>query len=75
MAPAVLRGKFDEMGRREREPGGWPLALMKPSSGADILKAAINREEILPLEVRALFLFTAGLFLLSLRRIRRKWVL
>jgi ABC-2 type transport system permease protein len=45
--------------------------------GADILKAAINGEGILPLWLSfpVLLLFGAGLFLFSLRNIKRKWVL
>jgi ABC-2 type transport system permease protein len=45
--------------------------------GADILKAAISREGVLPLWVSfpVLLLFTVGLFLASLHNIRRKWVL
>lgn len=55
-----------------------PLSFLLPLTyGADILKAAINREGILPLGVSfpVLLLFAGGLFLLSLRNIKRKWVL
>ncbi|MBN2325338.1 MAG: ABC transporter permease [Spirochaetes bacterium] len=55
-----------------------PLSFALPLTyGADILKAAINRNGILPLWVSfpALLLFATGLFLFSLRNIRRKWVL
>ena len=55
-----------------------PLSFLLPLTyGVDILKAAINREGILPLWVSfpVLLLFAAGLFLFSLRNIRRKWVL
>jgi ABC-2 type transport system permease protein len=55
-----------------------PLSFLLPLTyGADILKAAVNREGILPLGVSfpVLLLFAAGLFLLSLRNIKRKWVL
>jgi ABC-2 type transport system permease protein len=45
--------------------------------GVDILKEAINGDGVLPLWVSfpVLLLFAAGLFLFSLRRIQRKWVL
>jgi ABC-2 type transport system permease protein len=45
--------------------------------GVDILKAAINGEGTLPLWVSfpVLLLFVSGLFVISLRNIRRKWVL
>jgi len=55
-----------------------PLSFLLPLTyGVDILKAAINREGILPLWLSfpVLLLFAAGLFLFSLRNIRRKWVL
>jgi ABC-2 type transport system permease protein len=55
-----------------------PLSYLLPLTyGADILKEAINREGTLPLWVSfpVLLLFAAGLFLASLRNIRRKWVL
>jgi ABC-2 type transport system permease protein len=55
-----------------------PLSFILPLTyGADILKAAINGEGILPLwvSVPVLLLFAAGLFLFSLRNIKRKWVL
>ena len=55
-----------------------PLAFILPLTyGVDILKGAINGEAILPLWVSfpALLLFAAGLFLFSLRNIKRKWVL
>jgi hypothetical protein len=43
----------------------------------DILKRAINQEGILPLWVSfpVLLLFAGGLFLFSLRNIKRKWVM
>jgi ABC-2 type transport system permease protein len=55
-----------------------PLSFLLPLTyGADILKTAINREGILPLWISfpVLLLFAAGLFVFSLRNIRRKWVL
>jgi ABC-2 type transport system permease protein len=55
-----------------------PLSFLLPLTyGADILKTAINREGILPLWVSfpVLLLFAGGLFLFSLRNIKRKWVL
>jgi ABC-2 type transport system permease protein len=55
-----------------------PLSFALPLTyGADILKAAINGEGILPFWVSfpVLLLFVAGLFLFSLRNIKRKWVL
>jgi ABC-2 type transport system permease protein len=55
-----------------------PLSFLLPLTyGVDILKAAINREGILPLWLSfpVLLLFAAGLFLFSLRNIKRKWVL
>jgi ABC-2 type transport system permease protein len=55
-----------------------PLAFLLPLTyGADILKAAINRDGILPLWVSfpVLLVFTVGLFLFSLYNIKRKWVL
>jgi ABC-2 type transport system permease protein len=55
-----------------------PLSFLLPLTyGVDILKSAINREGILPLWLSfpVLLLFAAGLFLFSLRNIRRKWVL
>jgi len=55
-----------------------PLSFLLPLTyGVDILKAAVNREGILPLWVSfpVLLFFAAGLFLFSLRNIRRKWVL
>lgn len=55
-----------------------PLSYLLPLTyGADILKAAINREGVLPLWVSfpVLIVFATGLFLASLQNIRRKWVL
>ena len=55
-----------------------PLSFILPLTyGVDILKGAVNREGILPLWVSfpVLLLFAAGLFLFSLRNIKRKWVL
>lgn len=55
-----------------------PLSYLLPLTyGADILKAAINRDGRLPLWLSfpVLLLFAAGLFLASLHNIRRKWVL
>jgi len=55
-----------------------PLSFILPLTyGVDILKGAINREGILPLWVSfpVLLLFAIGLFLFSLRNIKRKWVL
>jgi ABC-2 type transport system permease protein len=55
-----------------------PLSFALPLTyGVDILKAAINGEGILPLWVSfpVLLLFVSGLFVISLRNIRRKWVL
>jgi len=55
-----------------------PLSFALPLTyGADILKVTINGDGILPLWVSfpILLLFAAGLFLFSLRNIRRKWVL
>jgi len=55
-----------------------PLSFLLPLTyGADILKAAINAEGLLPLWVSfpVLLLFAVGLFLFSLRNIKRKWVL
>ena len=55
-----------------------PLSFLLPLTyGVDILKQAINREGILPVWVSfpVLLLFAAGLFLFSLRNIKRKWVL
>jgi ABC-2 type transport system permease protein len=55
-----------------------PLSFALPLTyGADILRTAINRDGLLPLWVSfpVLLLFAAGLFLFSLRNIRRKWVL
>jgi ABC-2 type transport system permease protein len=55
-----------------------PLSFLLPLTyGADILKTAINREGILPLWISfpVLLLFAAGLFVFSLRNIKRKWVL
>jgi ABC-2 type transport system permease protein len=55
-----------------------PLSFILPLTyGVDILKAAVNREGILPLWVSfpVLLLFAVGLFLFSLRNIKRKWVL
>jgi ABC-2 type transport system permease protein len=55
-----------------------PLSYALPLTyGADILKAAISRDGLLPLwaSFPALLLFAAGLFLASLHNIRRKWVL
>jgi ABC-2 type transport system permease protein len=55
-----------------------PLSFMLPLTyGVDILKGAINRQGILPFWVSfpVLLMFAAGLFLFSLRNIKRKWVL
>jgi len=55
-----------------------PLSFAFPLTyGADILKAAVNGDGILPLWVSfpVLLLFAVGLFLFSLRNIKRKWVL
>jgi len=55
-----------------------PLSFLLPLTyGADILKAAINRDGILPLWVSfpALLAFAVGLFISSLHNVRRKWVL
>jgi ABC-2 type transport system permease protein len=55
-----------------------PLSFLLPLTyGVDILKASINRAGILPFWVSfpVLLLFAAGLFLFSLRNIKRKWVL
>jgi len=55
-----------------------PLSFLLPLTyGADILKAAINGDGMLPLWVSfpVLLLFTVALFLFSLRNIKRKWVL
>jgi ABC-2 type transport system permease protein len=55
-----------------------PLSFLLPLTyGVDILKAAVNREGILPLWVSfpVLLFFAARLLLFSLRNIRRKWVL
>lgn len=55
-----------------------PLSFLLPLTyGADILKAAINRDGILPLWVSfpVLLAFAVGLFLFSLHNIKRKWVL
>jgi ABC-2 type transport system permease protein len=55
-----------------------PLSFILPLTyGVDILKGAMNREGILPLWVSfpVLLLFATGLFLFSLRNIKRKWVL
>ncbi len=55
-----------------------PLSYLLPLTyGADILKAAINWDGILPLWVSfpVLLVFAVGLFLFSLRNIKRKWVL
>ena len=54
-----------------------PPEGQNPEYGVDILKGAINREGILPLWVSfpVLLLFATGLFLFSLRNIKRKWVL
>ena len=55
-----------------------PLSFALPLTyGADILKTAINADGILPLWVSfpVLLLFAAGLFVFSLRNIKRKWVL
>jgi ABC-2 type transport system permease protein len=55
-----------------------PLSFALPLTyGVDILKVAINGNGVLPLWVSfpLLLLFAAGLFLFSLRNIRRKWVL
>jgi ABC-2 type transport system permease protein len=55
-----------------------PVSFILPLTyGVDILKAAVNDAGILPLWVSfpVLLLFAAGLFLFSLRNIKRKWVL
>jgi ABC-2 type transport system permease protein len=55
-----------------------PLSFALPLTyGADILNTAINGEGILPFWVSfpVLLFFAAGLFLFSLRNIKRKWVL
>ncbi|KPJ87418.1 MAG: ABC transporter [Spirochaetes bacterium DG_61] len=55
-----------------------PLSYILPLTyGADILKTAINREGTLPLWMSfpLLLIFAVGLFLYSLRNIKRKWVL
>jgi ABC-2 type transport system permease protein len=55
-----------------------PVSFILPLTyGVDILKAAVNDTGILPLWVSfpVLLLFAAGLFLFSLRNIKRKWVL
>ena len=55
-----------------------PLSYILPLTyGVDILKAAINRDGALPLWVSfpVLLLFCSGLFLISLRNIKRRWVL
>jgi len=56
------------------QPLSFPLPL---TYGADILKAAINGDGILPLWVSfpVLLVFGVGLFLFSLHNIKRKWVL
>jgi ABC-2 type transport system permease protein len=54
-----------------------PLSFLLPLTyGADILKAAINREGLLPLWLSfpVLMVFAVFLFVFSLRNIRRKWV-
>ena len=55
-----------------------PLSFAFPLTyGADILKAAVNGDGLLPLWVSfpVLLLFAVGLFLFRLRNIKRKWVL
>jgi ABC-2 type transport system permease protein len=55
-----------------------PLSYVLPLTyGVDILKAAINGDGALPLWVSfpVLLLFCSGLFLISLRNIKSKWVL
>jgi ABC-2 type transport system permease protein len=55
-----------------------PLSFLLPLTyGADILKAAINGDGILPLWVSfpVLLVFGVGLFLFSLHNSKRKWVL
>jgi ABC-2 type transport system permease protein len=55
-----------------------PLSYILPLTyGADILKTAINKEGTLSLWISfsVLFFFSGGLFLFSLRNIKRKWVL
>jgi ABC-2 type transport system permease protein len=55
-----------------------PLSFALPLTyGVDILKAAINGEGTLPLWVSfpVLMLCASGLYVISLRNIRRKWVL
>lgn len=55
-----------------------PLSYLLPLTyGADILHGAVNRTATMPLSVDfgLLALFCLGLFLASLRNIRRKWIL
>jgi ABC-2 type transport system permease protein len=55
-----------------------PLSFILPLTyGVDILKGAINDAGTLPLWVSfpVLLLFAVGLFLFSLRNIKRRWVL
>ena len=55
-----------------------PLSVLLPlTCGVDILRTAIIGEAILRLWVHfpVLLLFAGGLFLSSLRNIKRKWVL
>jgi len=55
-----------------------PLSYVLPLTyGVDILKAAINGDGALPLWVSfpVLLLFSSALFLISLRNIKRRWVL
>jgi len=54
-----------------------PLSFILPLTyGVDILQGAINREGMLPLWISfpVLLFFAVGLFLFSLRNIKRKWV-
>jgi len=55
-----------------------PLCFLLPLTyGADVLKEAVNGDGLLPLwgNFPVLILFAAGLFLFSLKNIRRRWVL
>lgn len=54
-----------------------PLSYMLPLTyGADVLKTAIsqNGQIGLTLNIAALLLFTVGLFAISIRSVRRKWI-
>jgi ABC-2 type transport system permease protein len=55
-----------------------PLAYILPITyGVDILHRAVNNEHIMPiiLDFSVLVIFCAGLFFLSLRNLKRKWIL